>query len=64
MLNQQGQPTVYYGDDKQEQKQKGAYYTDQRLVDYIVDQTVEKEFMTRYDQLKNTIQRNESKSLV
>ncbi|MPW02516.1 Eco57I restriction-modification methylase domain-containing protein [Limosilactobacillus fermentum] len=64
MLDQQGQPTVYYGDDKQEQKQKGAYYTDQRLVDYIVDQTVEKEFMTRYDQLKNTIQRNESKSLV
>lgn len=64
MLDQQGQPTVYYGDDKQEQKQKGAYYTDQRLVDYIVDQTVEKEFMTRYNQLKNTIQRNESKSLV
>lgn len=64
MLNQQGQPTVYYGDDKQEQKQKGAYYTDQRLVDYIVDQTVEKEFMARYNQLKATIQQNDSESLV
>lgn len=64
MLDQQGQPTVYYGDDKQEQKQKGAYYTDQRLVDYIVDQTVEKEFMARYNQLKVTVQRNNAESLV
>lgn len=64
MLNQKGQPTVYYGDDKQEQKQKGAYYTDQRLVDYIVDQTVEKEFVARYNQLKATVQQNNSKSLV
>lgn len=62
MLNQQGQPTVYYGDDKQEQKQKGAYYTDQTLVDYVIKQTVEKQFMSRYKVLKEATQDNKAES--
>lgn len=57
-LNDEGRPVVFYGDDKQEQKQKGAYYTDQRLVDYIIKQTVEKEFLERYQALKQSISAN------
>jgi hypothetical protein len=64
MINQHGHPTVYYGDDKKEQKQKGAYYTDQRLVDYIIKQTVEQEFMDRYSKIKEVIQQNKSELVI
>lgn len=40
-------PVVFYGDDKQEQKSKGAYYTDSDFVNYMVNETVVKEFDKR-----------------
>ncbi len=39
-----GQPIVFYGEDTIEQKNKGAYYTDDKFVDYMVKQTVDVEF--------------------
>lgn len=48
-------PVVFYGDDEVEQKNKGAYYTDQRFVDYMVNQTVTIEFQKRYDMIKDAL---------
>lgn len=48
-------PVVFYGDDEVEQKNKGAYYTDQRFVNYMVNKTVEVEFQNRYQELKKAI---------
>lgn len=45
-------PVVFFGDDEVEQKNKGAYYTDQHFVDYMVNQTVAVEFQMRYDDIK------------
>src|SRR5699024_5820529 len=45
-------PVVFFGDDEVEQKNKGAYYTDQHFVDYMVNQTVAVEFQKRYDAIK------------
>ncbi|MFP9184275.1 hypothetical protein, partial [Enterococcus faecalis] len=42
-----GKPIVFYGEDLQEQKNKGAYYTDEKFVQYMVQQTVEVEFQNR-----------------
>lgn len=50
-----GDPVVYYGDNLQEQKKKGAYYTDERFVQYMVKQTVEVEFNNRYQAIKEVI---------
>ncbi|WP_243129871.1 hypothetical protein [Leuconostoc lactis] len=47
-----GQPVVFYGEDTIEQKNKGAYYTDDRFVTYMVKQTVDVEFNNRYEALK------------
>lgn len=48
-------PVVFYGDDEVEQKNKGAYYTDQRFVDYMVNQTVAVEFQNRYQKVKEAV---------
>ena len=48
-------PVVFYGDDKSEQKSKGAYYTDQRFVDYMINKTVEVEFDKRYKAIQEAI---------
>ena len=48
-------PVVFFGDDEVEQKNKGAYYTDQRFVDYMVNQTVSVEFQNRYDAIKTSL---------
>ena len=45
-------PVVFYGDDKSEQKSKGAYYTDQRFVDYMINKTVGVELITDTRQYK------------
>lgn len=50
-----GKPVVMYGSDYQEQKNKGAYYTDQRFVKYMIQQTVAKEFDKRYQSVKKAI---------
>src|SRR5699024_11845978 len=42
------QPEVFFGDDEAEQKTKGAYYTDQRFVEYMVKNTVEVAFQDRF----------------
>ncbi|TXJ87836.1 restriction endonuclease [Lactobacillus delbrueckii] len=42
-------PIVFYGDDALEQKEKGAYYTDKRFVDYMIRQTVEPEYYRRHN---------------
>lgn len=51
-----GIPVVFYGEDMQEQKNKGAYYTDNRFVSYMVQQTVEKEFNERLERIKVSIE--------
>ena len=48
-------PVVFFGDDEVEQKNKGAYYTDQHFVDYMVNQTVAVEFQKRYDAIKASL---------
>ncbi|MFR0560961.1 Eco57I restriction-modification methylase domain-containing protein [Limosilactobacillus mucosae] len=48
-------PVIFYGDDFLEQKEKGAYYTDKRFVDYMIKQTVEPEFRRRFDKIKEII---------
>ncbi len=48
-------PVVFFGDDEVEQKNKGAYYTDQHFVDYMVNQTVAVEFQKRYDAIKTSL---------
>lgn len=63
-LDKDGEPVVFYGDDKQEQKQKGAYYTDQKLVDYIVKQTVEVQFMERFSELKEAVKASKTEKQI
>ena len=48
-------PKVFYGTDEQEQKEKGAYYTDQRFVDYMIEKAVKPEFMRRKDKINQAI---------
>ena len=48
-------PVVFYGEDIVEQKNKGAYYTDERFVNYMVKQTVEVEFEKRFSKLKEAL---------
>lgn len=50
-----GKPIVFYGEDLQEQKNKGAYYTDEKFVQYMVQQTVEVEFQNRIADVKEAI---------
>lgn len=52
-------PVVFFGDDEVEQKNKGAYYTDQRFVDYMVNQTVSVEFQNRYDAIKTSLKEDD-----
>lgn len=49
------QPEVFFGDDEVEQKTKGAYYTDQRFVEYMVNNTVNIEFQKRYKNIRKAI---------
>lgn len=49
------QPIVFYGSDVTEQKNKGAYYTDQKLVTYMIDRTVAVEFNNRYKKVREAI---------
>lgn len=52
-------PVVFYGEDIVEQKNKGAYYTDERFVNYMVKQTVEVEFEKRFSKLKDILKSGE-----
>lgn len=52
-------PVVFYGEDIVEQKNKGAYYTDERFVNYMVKQTVEVEFEKRFSKLKDALKSGE-----
>lgn len=52
------QPEVFFGDDEAEQKTKGAYYTDQRFVEYMVKNTVEVAFQDRFKNIKKAIKGN------
>lgn len=54
-LNKDGEPEVFYGDDVQQQKTQGAYYTDHRLVSYIVQHTVEPKFYERFENIKSAV---------
>lgn len=56
-------PVVFYGDDEVEQKNKGAYYTDQKFVDYMVEKTVYVEFVNRYEAVKKAIKSNDNKAI-
>lgn len=59
-----GKPVIYYGEDLQEQKNKGAYYTDEKFVQYMVRQTVEIEFQNRIVEVKEAINNNDDKKLL
>lgn len=50
-----GKPVVLYGSTEAEQKSKGAYYTDHRFVEYMIDQTVEKELNHRIKELEDAV---------
>lgn len=56
-------PEVYFGKDEAEQKTKGAYYTDQRFVEYMVNQTVTVEFQKRYQLIRDTVQNGSEKEI-
>ena len=59
-----GKPVVFYGEDLQEQKNKGAYYTDEKFVQYMVRQTVEVEFQNRITQVKEAIKNNDENRIL
>lgn len=46
---------VEYADDLQQQKHRGAYYTDNKLVNYLIESTVGKEFDQRRENLEKQI---------
>lgn len=52
---EKGKPEVFFGDDEVEQKNKGAYYTDQRFVNYMVNQTVAPEFQKRFHAISKAV---------
>lgn len=52
---EKNKPEVFFGDDEVEQKTKGAYYTDQRFVNYMVDQTVTPEFQKRFRAISKAV---------
>ena len=54
-----GKPAVFYGDDKQEQKNKGAYYTDNRLVEYMVKQALEPTFEEAIQKIKEALEKDD-----
>ena len=56
-------PVVFYGDDKSEQKSKGAYYTDQRFVDYMINKTVGVEFDHRYKAIQEAIEDKDTQKI-
>lgn len=51
----EGKPEVYYDTDFQEQKSKGAYYTDDNFVKYMVSETLDLEFERRRNLIKEAI---------
>lgn len=51
------QPEVFFGDDEVEQKTKGAYYTDQRFVEYMVNNTVNVEFQYRFQNIRKAVKK-------
>ncbi|MFB8426313.1 Eco57I restriction-modification methylase domain-containing protein [Priestia megaterium] len=53
--NEAGTPVVFYGKDMQEQKTKGAYYTDDQLVQYMVNKSLGEIFNERLNLLKNSV---------
>lgn len=52
---EKNKPEVFFGDDEVEQKNKGAYYTDQRFVNYMVNQTVAPEFQRRFQTISKAV---------
>lgn len=62
-LNKDGDPEVFYGDDVQQQKTQGAYYTDHRLVSYIIQHTVKPEFYDRFDKIKTALKSGDQKAV-
>lgn len=61
---EEGNPVVFYGSTESEQKTKGAYYTDDRFVQYMVKQTVEKEIDNRIESVKLAVKSREKEKLV
>ncbi|EJC3745189.1 Eco57I restriction-modification methylase domain-containing protein [Enterococcus faecium] len=59
-----GKPIVFYGEDLQEQKNKGAYYTDEKFVQYMVQQTVEVEFQNRIAAVKEAIKEDNESEVI
>lgn len=56
--DEEGSPIIFYGDDLLEQKTKGAYYTDSRLVTYMVQQSIAPIFEKRVESLRIALKKN------
>ena len=53
--NKENKPVVFYGEDLHEQKTKGAYYTDDQLVQYMVSQALGTTFNRLLNNLKEAV---------
>lgn len=60
-INQDGKVTVFYGEDTQEQKTKGAYYTSNTLVKYMVNNSVHTAFQERIQALREALNNEDEK---
>lgn len=56
-------PVVFYGNTESEQKSKGAYYTDERFVQYMVKQTVEKDIDDRIENVKEAVKNRNQENI-
>lgn len=61
---EEGKPVVFYGNTENEQKTKGAYYTDSQFVQYMVKQTVEKEINNRIDLVKEAFNQVDGETIL
>lgn len=60
---EEGKPVVFYGDTENEQKTKGAYYTDNQFVQYMIRQTVEKEIDDRIESVSEAVKSGDKNNI-
>jgi hypothetical protein len=63
-VNREGEPVVNYSDDLQEKKHRGAYYTNQKLVDYIIDKTVGSKLDEYQKQLNSSVKCGQKRAIL
>lgn len=63
-VNDKGEPVVSYSDDLQQKKHRGAYYTKQDLVDYMIANSVGKKLEEYQKDLSNGIKQQDKKKIM